>query len=189
MDRADDWLRPTGARYNDRDKTWRFPSGASLTFGYLQAERDRYRYQSSEFQFIGFDELTQFTEVQYTYLFSRLRRLADSAVPLRMRAASNPGGVGHAWVYERFPVDREAEAKHTGRIFIPAGLDDNPYIDREDYVLSLEELDDITRAQLLQGVWITDPAGRPYDRSWWAQGRNRYHIQDPRPRASAEGGN
>jgi hypothetical protein len=39
---------------------------------------------------IGFDELTQFKESSYTYLFSRLRRLKDSDIPLRMRSASNP---------------------------------------------------------------------------------------------------
>src|SRR5208282_4891029 len=73
-----DWLMPTGARWSERDKTWTFPSGATLSFGYLEHEDDKYRYQSSEFQYVAFDELTQFTETQYRYLFSRLRRLADN---------------------------------------------------------------------------------------------------------------
>ena len=42
------------------------------------------------------------TETQYRYLFSRLRRLEESYVPLRMRGASNPGGIGHEWVKQRF---------------------------------------------------------------------------------------
>ena len=95
MDRARDWLGGTQARWNAHDHVWTFPSGASLTFGYLETERDKYRYQSSELQYIGFDELTQFGESQYLYLFSRLRRLAGCKVPLRMRSASNPGGLGH----------------------------------------------------------------------------------------------
>ena len=96
--------------------SWRFPSGASLSFGYLDTEADKYRYQSAEYQFIGFDELTQFSESQYTYMFSRLRRLKGSSVPLRMRGASNPGGYGHEWVKQRF-ITRRGEG---GRIFIPA---------------------------------------------------------------------
>ena len=91
MDRAQEWLGPTAARWHDTEKTWAFPSGATITFGYLEHELDKFRYQGSELSFCAFDELTQFTESQYRYLFSRLRRLAGSDIPLRMRSASNPG--------------------------------------------------------------------------------------------------
>lgn len=178
MDRAAGWLQPTDARWNERDKTWAFPNGATLTFGYLETERDKYRYQSSEFQFIGFDELTQFRETQYRYMFSRLRRLADSPVPLRMRAASNPGGEGHQWVYERFVVGQSAANGQRRRLFVPAGLDDNPHVDRAAYVRSLAELDEVTQDQLLRGLWVVDPAGKPFQAAWWAQGQNRYHADD-----------
>jgi len=68
MLRADEWLRGTDATWNENKRTWTFPSGAKLAFGYLEHEADKYRYKSSEFQFIGWDELTQFQESQYTYL-------------------------------------------------------------------------------------------------------------------------
>ena len=184
MDRAHDWLQGTDARWSTQDKTWTFPSGATVTFGYLSNDNDKYRYQGAELQCICFDELTQFTAEQYTYLFSRLRRLEGAAVPLRMRAASNPGGVGHGWVYERFLPDlTPAAVKHrreTGRIFIPSKLADNPYIDQAAYRRSLSELDDVTRAQLEDGLWVTDPAARPFDRAWW-QGVNRYDHANPTP--------
>lgn len=177
MSRAHEWLQGTDARWHDQDKTWSFPSGATITFGYLATENDKYRYQSAAFQFIGYDELTQFTETQYTYLFSRLRRLAGLDVPLRMRAASNPGGIGHAWVYNRFPIGRPAEAGQTKRAFVPAGLDDNPFLDRASYIEGMQELDDITRAQLLGGQWITDPALKPFKADWW-RGANRWHVNE-----------
>lgn len=177
MDRAHQWLRGTDAKWHETEKTWEFPSGATLTFGYLQTENDKYRYQGAELQFIGFDELTQFTQTQYTYLFSRLRRRVDVHAPLRMRSASNPGGVGHAWVYDRFPIGRAAEGSRTGRVFVPSGLDDNQHIDRGEYVRSLIELDEITRAQLLDGQWITDPAKKPYRRDWW-RAKNRHSSPD-----------
>ena len=177
MDRSHDWLGNTDAHWDDREKTWTFPSGATVTFGYLQTERDKYRYQSAEFQYIAWDELTQFPQEPYLYLFSRLRRLRGVYIPLRVRAATNPGGEGAGWVFDRFMPDLSPEAaehRHkTGRIFIPARLEDNPYIDQESYRRGLAELDDITRRQLEEGLWITDPAARPFDRAWW-QGVNRY---------------
>lgn len=148
MDRAAQWLTPTDATWHGGDKSWRFPSGARLQFGYLETDQDRYRYASAEFQFIGFDELTQFTEQQYRFLFSRLRRKAGVDVPLRMRSASNPGGIGHRWVRARFMVEGDA-----GRIFIPARLPDNPSVDQAEYVASLRELDPVTLLQLLEGNW------------------------------------
>ncbi|MCB0042872.1 MAG: terminase family protein [Caldilinea sp.] len=90
MDRSLEWLVGTDARWNSTTKTWTFPSGATVTFGYLENEKDKFRYQGAEFQYVGFDELTQFSETQYTYLFSRLRRLAGVNIPLRMRSAGNP---------------------------------------------------------------------------------------------------
>lgn len=173
MDRAADWLMPTAATWNNSTKTWTFPSGATLSFGYLETEKSKYRYAGSEFQYIGFDELTQFPESAYRFLFSRLRRTNDIPVELAMRAGSNPGGEGHAWVYERFIVGAAENAKK-GRLFLPAGLRDNPHVDPVEYTKSLEELDDVTKAQLLDGLWITDPHRRPFDPEWW-RNKNRYY--------------
>ena len=162
MDRANDWLRGSGAHWNEQKKTWRFPGGATVTFGYLESETDKYRYQGSEFQFIGFDELTQFTESQYRYLLSRLRRPADSTTPLRLRSATNPGGVGHEWVKARF-----VDPGDPGRPFIPAKLEDNPHLDQVEYERSLAELDIVTRQQLRHGDWDVLPEGRMFRRDWF----------------------
>lgn len=170
MDRANQWLQGK-AHWSGMEKKWTFPSGATLTFGYLATEVDKYQYQGAEFQYIGFDELSQFTETQYTYLFSRLRRLKDGRVPLRLRSGSNPGGVGALWVKERFIPDdfspefavsekiweKHGEDEETGekltRYFVPARLDDNPHLDQHQYELSLRNLDPVTRAQLRRGDW------------------------------------
>lgn len=159
MDRAQRWLAASPARWDDVTKTWRFPSGATLTFGYLQNVNDKYRYQGAEFQFIGFDEATQFPESDYTYLSSRLRRLEGSQIPLRMRAASNPGGIGHAWVKRRF-VNRATRAD---RIYLPAKLHENPSLDQAAYRRSLDELDATTREQYLNGDWdVRELNGREF---------------------------
>lgn len=177
MDRSHQWLRGTDAKWHETEKTWEFPSGSTLTFGYLQNENDKYRYQSSAFQCICFDELTQFSENQYTYLFSRLRKLKSVPVPLRMRSASNPGGVGHAWVKQRFMIERRAD-----RFFIPARLEDNPHLNAVEYRRSLMNLDPYTREQLLNGNWNITKPGRKFNRGWFE--RNRVPIEPEGFRAS-----
>lgn len=157
MNRAFKWLSGK-AIWHAKTYTWIFPSGATLTFGYLETERDKYRYQSSAYQFIGFDELTEFTESQYLFLFSRLRRKKGSNIPLRMRAASNPGGIGHDWVKRRF-ID-------TGK-YVLATLEDNPYIDKQAYEQSLSKLDYVTRRQLRYGDWSIKSEGALFRREWF----------------------
>lgn len=167
MNRAHEWLSEYVSsgevRWVDKEKTFVFPSGATLTFGYMEHERHKYRYQGSEYQFVGFDELTQFTDSQYRYLFSRLRRLEGVKVPIRMRSATNPGGVGHEWVKQRFLEEGESK----GRLFVPAKVDDNPYLDQEEYRESLMLLDPVTREQLLNGDWDAIPDGNKFKRSWF----------------------
>ncbi len=163
MDRAHEWWQGTGAKWDDRTKTWGFPSGATITFGYLENEKDKFRYQGAEFSFVGWDELTQFPETAYRYLHSRTRRKAGATYPIRIRGASNPGGIGHEWVRQRFIVEGEEQ----GRPFIPARLEDNPHLDREEYERSLMQLDPVTRAQLRNGDWDVLPEGRLFKREWF----------------------
>jgi len=177
MDRSKKWWMGTRASWSEKDKTWTFPTSdsanpARITFGYLAREKDHYQFQSAEFQFIGFDELTQFEQSQYRFLFSRLRRLEGVDVPLRMRSASNPGNVGHQWVKDRFvDLDKlkcgEAVIFKNGRVFIPAKLADNPYLDRVAYVRTLNELDPVTREQLLRGDWSARGTGGYFKREWF----------------------
>lgn len=164
-----EWLRETDAKWNDNDRRWTFPSGATLTFGYLEHEDDKFQYQGAAFQFVGFDELTHFSETQYRYLLSRVRRRIGLEVPLRARGASNPGGGGHEWVFRYFVVEGPA----AGRPFIPARLDDNPHLDRVSYEAALDRLDPVTRAQLKLGDWNARQAGGLFQRSWFTK-----HIVD-----------
>lgn len=161
MDRAREWLSDK-ARWDRETHTFHFPSGAKLAFGYIASSADRYRYQSAEFQYIGWDEITEFPmEEDYTFMFSRLRRtetLMD--VPLRVRTASNPVGQGLYWVKKRF-----IDAPTKERIFIPATFTDNPFIDQDSYRLSLKELPEALQKKLIEGDWtaIEDVAFPEFD--------------------------
>lgn len=111
LDRANTWFRPAveaGKAWFDADAhTYHFetkPGAADATihFGYVQYERDLLRYQGSRFHYVFVDELGQWPEKYYRFLFSRIRRKKSEAVPLRMRSGSNPGGPGHSWIKARF---------------------------------------------------------------------------------------
>ena len=163
-----DWLAPylkTGeVHWQDKEKRYTFnETGATLSFGYLDAKNDEMRYQGAEFQFVGMDEATHIDPVAYRYLFSRIRRLKGSNIPIRFRATANPGGPHGEYYYQRFFVDGKGSKK---RIFLPAGLQDNPYLDVEEYRESLAELDPITRAQLEDGNWEIRPQGDLFDKGW-----------------------
>lgn len=170
MDRAHDWLGPTVARWSDNTKTWTFPSGATLSFGYMEHEKHKYRYQSTEFGYIGWDELTQFPYSQYSYMRSRLRRTVEAIFELKIGGATNPGGIGHDWVYDEF-----VKGVSPDRVFIPAALEDNPHLDQKEYRESLEGLDEITREQLLLGRWVRDETGHPFKRAFFE--KSRYHVR------------
>lgn len=138
-----------------------FPSGARISFGYLNNTNDYLRYKGSEYQFIGMDEVTEIRESDYRYLFSRLRRPSTgplSSVPLRMRCASNPAP---NWVRQRFIV----EGQEKGRIFVPSRLTDNPGIDAESYRQALSALDPIERRRLEEGDWWSTTLGTMFDRT------------------------
>jgi hypothetical protein len=167
MSRAHAWLKGTRAHWAEKDKVYTFPSGATLTFGYLDTKKDLDRYQGAELQYIGFDEATQFPEQWYRYLLSRLRRLKGSPIPLRARLGANPGGVGHMWVYRRFVEGSEKTPDqifriNQDRVFVPAKAKDNPYLDVEEYSRSLAQLDETTRRQLEDGIWVQDAGGLVY---------------------------
>ena len=153
--RAEEWLSQTDARKTDGGKKWLFPSGARLEFGHCQDESDRFNYQSAAYQFVGFDELTSFTETIYTYIgFSRSRRRAlgrVSKVPIRVRSASNPGNVGHGWVRSRFVdkrnVSRAPCSSRRGCRTTPAST--SPRTENARWRTSRRTL----QAQLLLGDW------------------------------------
>lgn len=162
MDRAKDWLANTDAVWSADEHKFTFPSGATLTFAHAQYEDDVRRFGGTNFHFIAFDELTRFSEFQYRFLFSRLRKNEGDPIPLRMRGASNPGDLGHEWVKARF-----VQPGHKARPFIPAKLLDNPSLDREQYIQSLMELHPTERRRLLEGDWDVAEPGAFFRREWF----------------------
>lgn len=112
IDRALKWYAKVapGGFIGSPTAKWRFPSGAVIEFSHLQHEDDVYNFDSAELQFIGFDELSHFTEKQYTYMMSRLR--SSDGIPVRVRGGTNPPeDMTGAWVLKRWApwVDRSVD--------------------------------------------------------------------------------
>ena len=187
-----------GIKWSERKMQWTAPSGARLWFSYLDRDEDVMRYQGLAFSWVGFDELTQWpTPFAWNYMRSRLRSTAPD-LPVYMRATTNPGGPGHAWVKKMFidpaPAGNAFWATDidTGktlvypkghskedeplfkRRFIPAMLTDNPYLaEQGDYEAMLLSLPEHQRKQLLEGNWdVSEGAAFPeFNRS--------IHIVEP----------
>lgn len=148
-----------GAKYKEVEKMWTFPSGAKVEFGFLERDADVYRYQGQAYSWIGFDEITHLpTEFAWNYLASRLRTTDPEIVPY-MRCTANPGGAGAHWVKKRYidvspPHEPFMGADGLTRKFIPASLQDNPYLAKDGrYEQMLKALPPTQRKQLLDGDW------------------------------------
>lgn len=76
------------ARPREAVLEWKFPSGMSMSFANLEHEKDVLNYQGAQIPWIGFDELTHFSENQFFYMLSRNR--STSGVKPRIRATCNP---------------------------------------------------------------------------------------------------
>ena len=154
-----------GCKFREVEKIWTFPSGAKLEFGFLERDADVYRYQGQAYSWIGFDEITHLnTEFSWNYLASRLRT-TDSEITPYMRCTANPGGAGATWVKKRYVNPSPPNESFTGkdgltRRFIPARLEDNPYLATDGrYEQMLKALPEVQRRQLLEGNWdITEGA-------------------------------
>ena len=148
-----------GAKFREVEKLWNFPSGAKIEFGFLEKDADVYRYQGQAYSWIGFDEITHLpTEFGWNYLASRLRT-TNPNLETYLRCTANPGGVGAQWVKKRYVEASEPNTTFKGkdgltRKFIPALLQDNPYLAEDgEYERMLQSLPAVQRRQLLEGNW------------------------------------
>ena len=159
------------AVYNQARHFWQFPSGAKIYFGAMQHTSDRINYQGKRFDYIAFDELTQFSWEEYSYMFSRCRPGAEG-MRCYIRASANPGGSGHGWVKERFITPASPmttiwqESSYTdprgrvvtgrqGRVFVPSTVFDNRVLMENDplYAQRLAMLPEAEKKALLYGDW------------------------------------
>jgi len=154
----------TGGIYNETKHSWRWPEYSSyLDFGHINHMADlKKQYDTAQYNYAAFDELTHFEEAMYIYIVgSRVRPGSDFRISLA-RSGTNPGGIGQTFVYNRFVKPCEGgykimRDKKTGllRAFIPSFLEDNPYGLLYDplYAQKLEMLPENEKRAKKYGDW------------------------------------
>jgi hypothetical protein len=164
--------------FNSSSHVGRFKNGSIVDFGYCAYESDVYQYQSAEYDQIRFDELTHFTEGQYLYLISRLR--GANRFPKQVKSSTNPGGIGHTWVKERFIDPSPPGVAFSGgggltRVFIPSLLSDNSFLEKNDpsYRQRLMALPRKERLALLMGDWNI------FDGQYFSEFSKDAHVCEP----------
>ena len=141
--------------YNQTQRVFTFPNGSRIKLGYCDIEKDVYQYQGQEYDVIGLEEATHFTEAQMQFLTTCNRSVREDFTP-RMYYTCNPGGVGHGWVKRLF-IDRvyRNSERAADYAFIPARVTDNPVLMRRNpgYLVTLQNLPEHLRRAHLDGDW------------------------------------
>lgn len=149
---------------------WKFPNGAVVRLEGMQHENSKHDFDGHEFHRIFFDQVEQFSETQYSYMFSRLRRLKGFPITCGIRSSSNPIG-GH-WVRRRFvsqeaidglqgftaydpsPPGMQFKCPGTDGVFLPSRIADNPSLEVDEYIARLRKrLGAVLAAKLANGDW------------------------------------
>lgn len=129
----------------------RFGGGAIL----LRNLDDPKKYRSSEYGAVAIEELTENEEQVFHDIRFRLRWPGLRDCDTRFLGATNPGGVGHAWVKQfwitrSFPEEMQDIAREFA--YVPAKAKDNPHLDA-GYERNLNSLPPAMRAAVRDGSW------------------------------------
>lgn len=162
------------AVYRETDKSFSFPNGSRLKFGYCDNENDLLQYQGNEYDVIFIDEATQIPEKWFEVLKACVR--GANLFPKRIYLTCNPGGVGHAWVKRLF-IDRQfkRDENPSDYLFIPARVYDNTALMSQDaeYVKMLESLPEDLRKAWLEGDWNL------FVGQYFTEWREEIHVVEP----------
>lgn len=175
------------AKWNGSLYKWVFATGEELLFRQFNKPDDYWKYHGQEFQFIGWDELTNWATLEgYISMMSCLRT-TNAEIPLRCRATANPYGPGHnvvkfhfelpakdgiirAKVYEfEDPTTREIVRMKLYRLAIKGTVWENTILlkAQPNYIAQLKEQADNPAkiAAWLEGSWDI-VAGGMFDDVW-----------------------
>lgn len=164
--RAKEVYAPFGAIWKVSDKTFVFPTGATLKMRHVETEKDCDKYQGHQYTWIAWDELTNWPNLNSYKKLKACLRSAHGVQNMRIRSSANPGGVGHhavkAYFVDPAPkglkmlVNVDEDGYQTTKMFIPSRVYDNKKLLENDpgYVARLREIGspELVRAWL-EGDW------------------------------------
>lgn len=163
------------ATYKETDKSFTFPNGSRLKLGYCDHEKDVFQYQGQEYDVIGFEEATHFSESMKDFIITSNRSTRSDFTP-RVYYTSNPGNVGHHW-FKRLFIDRDYRAREKAEnyTFIPAKVYDNEVLmkNNPEYIETLENLPENQRRAMLDGDWDA------FDGQYFGEFSRDIHVIEP----------
>jgi len=177
---CDKLYRLYGARWQERNKCYLFPSGAKVYLVHLQDSKAKDNYIGGNYNFIGIDEANQFPEDWVREISTSVRTDNPELHP-QICLTSNPGNIGHLWLKRMFvekckPIASKEKVynkefdivyhpEKPGKPYkdkegityqyIPATVFDNPTLIENDkkYVRQLKNLNSTLKAMWLHGSW------------------------------------
>ena len=163
-------INPTTGRIN---QVWR---QSKLYFAACERIVDVGKYLSTEFVFIGFEELGEFPYLIYDAMEGRNRCTLPGAVPC-MASATNPMGPGWGWIKNVFVDHKPVRGMDPAKFFpedydyIHSTVDDNPILIKDKkYVESLE------KSPLRQKIRYGDI--RSVSGNYFANFVDNFHVRD-----------
>lgn len=180
--------RLIGAELVKSDGVLRFPNGSLIQMGHMEDANAVQNYLSTEYDAIACDEGSQYPigengEIPLFELSTRARSNKPAVLAAggaKFVIPSNPGGpssnalldvfVDHNPDFDVYPALKEAY-NPANFAYIPATLDDNPYID-PDYLTTLALLPKWRYEQLRHGDW------RIFSGQFFSQWQEREHVTE-----------
>jgi predicted phage terminase large subunit-like protein len=122
-------------KIRNRDLELVFSTGATLKFGYIDNDSDKYNYQGTEITWLGWDELQQIKYSNFLYLLSRVRG-TNVDYPKQVVATGNPDydsflreWVEHALDDRGIPIRRDS---YPNRYFVQTSNGGTEWADKRE---------------------------------------------------------
>lgn len=98
------------AKFNQSLTFWEWPTGEKLMFRQFLKEADYWKYHGHAYPWIGWEELTTWPNDNGYKKMMSCCRSTRPGMPRKIRATTNPYGIGHNWVKARFrlPIKKPA---------------------------------------------------------------------------------
>lgn len=151
-----------------------------IYFRAVDSAEDAMGFQGRSIDFIGIDELTNYSKKTVQILLSCLR--SAKGFPVRFCGTCNPGGIGHSWVFERY-IESTDYGRHYAKdpksgttiAFIPAVVYDNTALMKNDpaYVKRLENLPSQEKRAFLYGDWNI------FEGQYFNEFKRDIHVTEP----------
>lgn len=155
LDKAAVEASQIGATWRASEFTVVFKNGSRLRFGHCENDDAVKTYLSSEFDWIGFDEGSTFTDYAFWFICSRLRTTKPGVVPL-CRVGSNPGAqwCRRTFITRDITADEQPGYNADDYFFIPATIEDNPHVNKAEQEARLNSLpSEALRKMYRDGDW------------------------------------